>query len=303
MNSPSNIVLGSFIGDALALGPHWIYNQSEIFEKLGRVTDYHPPLASYHPGKAAGDLTHYGDQALVLLRSIAENGRFDLPRYTAAWREFWENPDTTSYRDHATQETLANLQTGVDPAAAASGSDDMAGAAKIAPLLLAEWDDDAELFAAARAVAGFTHGDPAVIEAAEFFARVALAVQRGDEIPVALEEIMALHHWEAIHVGWLQAGLISTDSPAPDVEVLKGHGLTCHTPEAFPGICHLLLKYPDDPATALIENASAGGDNAARGMILGLVYGAKFPVSGWRPEWLTGLRARSEIESLIELLE
>ncbi len=73
-------------------------------------------------------------------------------------------------------------------------------------------------------------------------------------------------------------------------------------PDAFPGICHLLLRHADDPATALIENATAGGDNAARGLILGMVLGAKFPTAALPKDWLTGLRARDEFERLIQQL-
>lgn len=302
MNSPYDIVLGSFIADSLALGPHWIYDPRQIAEKLGRVTTCHPPLASYHPGKKAGDFTHYGDQALVLLRSIATSGgSFELSRFASLWREYWENPATLSYRDGATKSTLAALQSGAAPAAAASSSNDMGGTARIAPLFLLRWENDEVLLAAARAVTGFTHGDASVIESAEFFTRAALAVQRGTEIPAALEEAMNAGSWIALRKEWLAAGRASSASPAKDTEALDRHGLSCHVPDAFPGICHLLLRYPQDPATALIENASAGGDSAARGMMLGLVYGAKFPVSGWPSEWTRDLNARPEIERLMEM--
>ena len=67
----------------------------------------------------------------------------------------------------------------------------------------------------------------------------------------------------------------------------------------FAGVCHLLLRYPDDATTALVENAKAGGDSAARGMILGMIYGAGNvdPIPG---TWEGGLNARKEISALIE---
>lgn len=300
MSKPPDIVLGSFIADALALGPHWVYDRGQIVSQLGRVTRYHPPLAKYHPGKRAGDLTHYGDQALLLLRSIADGGGFELARFAAVWRGYWEDPATLSYRDGATKATLANLQAGVAPASAASASSDMGGATRIAPLFLLRWENDAALLDAARAVTAFTHGAAAVIQSAGFFARVALAAQRGVEIPAALEEAAAAGGWDALPDVWLAAARESSGSAATDAAALEKHGLSCDVADAFPGICHLLLRYPQDPATALIENASAGGDSAARGMILGLVYGARFPVSTWPPEWRDALQAGPEINRLIQ---
>jgi hypothetical protein len=70
MKPTPQILLTSLAGDALCLGPHWIYDQREIAQKLGQITGYAAPLTSYHPGKQAGDFTHYGDQTLILLRSL-----------------------------------------------------------------------------------------------------------------------------------------------------------------------------------------------------------------------------------------
>lgn len=303
MTTPSDIVFGSFIGDALALGPHWIYDPSQIREKLGRVTTYQPPLAVYHKGKTAGDQTHYGDQTLVLLRSLAESGRFNLSNFASEWRAYWEDPATISYRDGATKATLANLQAGKEPDAAASSSNDIAGAARFGPLLLLNWESEEQFLLAVREETAFTHGSPEVIETAGFFAHVVLAIRQGAGIVEAVEKAAALTCWKHLPDEWLENARESAASATPDAAALEAHGLTCHTPDAFPGICHLLLRHPEDPTTALIENVNAGGDSAARGMILGLVYGAAFPVSTWPKEWLTGLNARAEIEELIGELQ
>jgi ADP-ribosylglycohydrolase len=181
-----NIPITSLVADALSLGSHWIYSQQEIVEKFGSIRGYSDPATSYHAGKLAGDFTHYGDQTMVLLRSLALHGRFDLTAFANEWRAFWESPQTLSYRDGATKATLANLRSGLPPEQAASPSNDIAGAARIAPLFLLKWNSEDDLIAAARAQTSFTHGDPAVVEAAEFFARVTLAVQGGITIPDAL---------------------------------------------------------------------------------------------------------------------
>lgn len=296
MTHSPDIVLGAFIGDALALGPHWIYDQNQISERFGRLTTYQPPLAVYHEGKHAGDQTHYGDQTLVLLRAISKAGNFNLAGFAADWRAYWENPETISYRDGATKATLSHLLSDSNPA---SSSSDIAGAARIAPLFLVKWESEEELLLAVRVQTAFTHGDPAVIEAAQFFAKVIIDVQAGDDIEAALKKTIKQSTWHSIPEEWLNEALASSASDEMDAVALKHHGLSCHAVDAFSGICHLLLRHPTSPAKALIENVNAGGDSAARGMILGMVYAAAFPVSDWPAEWLAGLNAREEIESLI----
>lgn len=296
MENAENIILGAFIGDSLALGPHWVYDQDVIRQKLGRVSSLHAPISSYHPGKNAGAFTHYGDQALLLLRSIRLEGRFDLDSFATSWRQMWESDGTISYKDGATKATLANLQAGASPLESGSASHDVAGASRMAPLFLLEMEE-ADFISNVGKLTGFTHRDPQVLETAEFFARVILSILKGDSMHDALETTMA-RGWKHLPEEWLRLAAASAASADDDGTVLEGYGLDCSTESAFSGICHLLLRYPEDPATALIENASAGGDCAARGMILGMIYGARFPVSEWPQEWLTGMQAHDQILEL-----
>jgi ADP-ribosylglycohydrolase len=41
-------VFGSFVADALSLGPHWVYNTNVIDKKFGVVDRFLDPLTSYH---------------------------------------------------------------------------------------------------------------------------------------------------------------------------------------------------------------------------------------------------------------
>jgi len=80
------MVMASFVADSLALGVHWVYNTHVIDRKFGRVEHLEKPLGkSYHGTKGAGDFTHYGDQTLVLLESVAECSGFDLMRFSQSW--------------------------------------------------------------------------------------------------------------------------------------------------------------------------------------------------------------------------
>jgi ADP-ribosylglycohydrolase len=72
-------VMGAFIGDALALGPHWYYDLEKFREDYGEwVDDYTAPKKGrYHEGLDAGDLSQSGYILKMLLESIAENMGYD----------------------------------------------------------------------------------------------------------------------------------------------------------------------------------------------------------------------------------
>jgi ADP-ribosylglycohydrolase len=60
------------------------------------------------------------------------------------------------------------------------------------------------------------------------------------------------------------------------------------------------MRYPQDPFTALVANVTAGGDSAARGMILGMVYGAAGVIEDLPQEWRENLSANDKIGSLLK---
>ncbi|MFW6352890.1 MAG: ADP-ribosylglycohydrolase family protein [Verrucomicrobiota bacterium] len=290
MPTAHDLVLSSLLGDALALGTHWVYDQEKIVRERAPVEGFSDPLSDYHPGKQAGDFTHYGDQVALLLKSVRAEGRFALETYAAEWRAFWEHPGTQTYRDGATKATLAHLQGGGSPHTPGSDSHDFSGAVRSGPLFLLEWPDDTALEAAARELASFTHGDPAVIEASTFLVRVTRAVQGGAPIPTAVRSAAEQSDGRHLPPEWLGAAEESAQSARRDAEAIKALGLPCGVESALPATLHLLLRYPEEPAVALQRNAEAGGDNAARGLALGLVYGARFGVSAYPANWVDDLR-------------
>ena len=105
-------VWGQFVGDAAALGTHWIYDLSELSAKFpGGVFGFEAPAAGhYHQSKKPGDQTHYGDGALVLLESIAEHGGFDPRAFGDRFVKIFGSSHYPDYLDWATKGTLKNYQ-------------------------------------------------------------------------------------------------------------------------------------------------------------------------------------------------
>ena len=161
----TGLLFGSLVADALTLAAHWEYNQEKLLERWGRVTDFQAPAADgYHKGKELGAQTHYGDQALVLMESLeATGGNFVMEDFARRWRRFAE--EAPAYKDHATKDTLVNLQKGLGLTRAGSDSTELGGSSRIAPLLVALRSEDAPVvIAAVRAQTALTHATPAVLD-------------------------------------------------------------------------------------------------------------------------------------------
>lgn len=290
------MIYASFIGDALSLGVHWIYSGSEIVKKHGKIMDYIDPSGSkYHSNKNKGDQTHYGDQMMVLLESIAEEKGFDSKKFSEKWQDLFK--DYKGYFDGATKNTLNNLKNGELFLEAGSTSNDLAGAARIAPIVYRYFDDENLLLRYAEEQTALTHKDPQVIESAKFFASVTALVLKGEHPVEALEKTSRDKFSGSVIAEWVKKGI--KGAAKDSMEALEDYGLTCHIPDAFPGVIQVIAKYHNNLVSAFSECISAGGDNAARSIVVGMILGAS-EGSGDLPEkWLNGLAYRDKIKTLI----
>ena len=76
-------LMGTIIGDALGLGPHWYYDLDELKALYGEWIDsYMPPKPNPNfplvwkarAGLKAGDVSQTGQVFILLLESVAESG-------------------------------------------------------------------------------------------------------------------------------------------------------------------------------------------------------------------------------------
>jgi len=290
------MVLASFVADALALGAHWIYDVSQIDAKFGRMTDLQKPTPpTYHPTKERGEQTHYGDQALVLLRSVAACGGFEEEHFGRSWREFFRTYN--GYFDGATQQTLKNMEAGLAGLQAASTSDDLAGAGRIAAIVYRYRKEPDRAAENARRQTALTHNSPLVLEAAEFFSRLACRVLQGVRPIEAMQHEAAENAVAEPIAEWVRAGIASRSQNTRSV--IGRLGQMCEIPAAFPATIHLIAAYEDRLEEGLIQNVMAGGDSAGRGLLAGLVLGAWGGPAAIPDRWLSGCAAADEINALL----
>ena len=72
-------IMGAFIGDALALGPHWYYNLDELHRDYGSWIDGYtdPRPDRYHAGMKAGQLSQAGFILNLMIRSLIKCNGYD----------------------------------------------------------------------------------------------------------------------------------------------------------------------------------------------------------------------------------
>lgn len=294
------MVLAAFAADALALGGHWVYNASVIEKKYGRLDRYEPPLGrSYHPTKDKGQFTHYGDQMLLLLADIAGTPGFKLDHFADTWQAWFKTYD--GYMDKASKATAANFSNGGNARNSGSESTDLAGAARIAPLIHFYEKPGGDLLAAIRSQTAMTHNHPDVIKSAIFFTDVTLRVLGNQSPAEAIDQVADSCEGQANMRAWVTAGKesIHRDTRA----AISKFGQHCGTEAAFPAVIHLVLKYDGNLKDALVENVMAGGDSAARGMMAGMILGAQGGMDAIPDHWLSEMKAYDHINHLLETID
>jgi ADP-ribosylglycohydrolase len=291
------MVLGSFVGDSLALGVHWIYSTERIVRQFGRVEDLLQPQSnSYHKTKSRGDFTNCGDQAYVLLESLAVCKKFKLEDFSGRWLDVFS--DYRGYVDQSMRGTLQNYALGKGPLESGSLSNDLSGAARIAPLIYSLKGDLDGLVDACRLQTAMTHSNALTIEASEFLARVCFLVLQGSPPSDAVWQTTGESFADTRISGWVKDGYASRDKDS--VEAIVGFGQNGVVPEAFPGMIHLIMKYENDPGEALIQAVMAGGDSASRAMAVGMVLGAHLGAGAFPGKWVQGINKNAEILALLD---
>ncbi|MDD2582291.1 MAG: ADP-ribosylglycohydrolase family protein [Desulfuromonadaceae bacterium] len=305
-------VWGQFVGDAFCLGSHWIYDLGELEKHFpGGPRGFEEPAAGhYHAGKRPGDLTHYGDGALLLLRSLQEQTRFDASDFGSRFVSLIGSPGYIGYRDHAAKDTVANYRAyrELHPDGAygyQDGADDdqPASITRLAPLVARYFKDSDLVGIVERATRVCQNNERAVaynLTHAMILQKLFNGSTLDDAVSHSAEQASRLGAEGVVLAGKIAAAIAGRNLSVREATLKFGQ--SCPLAGSFPAALQCALHYADDFGEALRATAAVGGDNAARGAMIGSWLGASLGVQALSDGWYESLTAREEIASGVEWL-
>jgi ADP-ribosyl-[dinitrogen reductase] hydrolase len=304
-------VWGQFVGDAAALGTHWIYNLTEL-QRLypdGVNGFERPEEGHYHFGKKPGDQTHYGDGALVFLESLAREGRFDARAFGRSFIDNFAPEVYSGYIDNATRGTLENYQAVAERHEIESfdfqqgGNDDQLATASRLASLVALYRDDSNLLTLVEQATRVCQNNPRSIAYMKFHALFLSELFSGRDIHTALhrsEEQIVSAEPELGQEVRRKSRQAMRETPHEVGEVTLKFGQACPLISSFPASIHALLKHPDDFESAILATLRAGGDSAGRASMLGAWLGAYLGIKNIPKKWKSRLNHGDRISAAID---
>lgn len=280
------LTLGALVADAAAMGLHWIYNQGHIMAVAPHEPEFRQPsLAHYdnvkgyfaHPDRRSGDQSQYGEQVLVMNRSL-NDGAYDHAAYAKAFHaHFGYGGAYVGYIDRATRESLNNA-IGVEDLTQSKGSSDdqLPAIAKLPPLVAAMLDaDDDTFFAAVDSAVAVTNENDISREYGRISAAMMRAAGRGASAPEVVAAGRAQAGPDAAALIDEAAGMTGTSSNP----VAAHFGMACYLKSAIPVVVHNVLL-SQSFAEAIRRNIYAGGDTCGRAILLGAIMGGLHGAGG-----------------------
>lgn len=282
---------------------------------------------NYHPGKSAGGTTDYGDYNILILEHLAAISQpprtFEVAALIPHWMNRLEN-NWGSWICTMTKETYAQIKKNFKIENLGGISNAMA----IRHVAAHAYYEEEEELAQVSKKAMFTHTNSESLGGGEFFARVTHRVIHGVKPRKAIEDVaqqmdafiqskvsqaIAKFEEEQDQNSALSKELFSDDLALTSMAKLWDIGRSepikvgkaSPTEGTLPGSIYFILKYEnqeDALKKALQANTMVGGDNASRGIAIGMVLGAFKGVHAIPKEWKESLDQWEYCEKLLNKL-
>lgn len=269
-------IQSSFVCDTYSLAAHWVYDEKELEGLDINWETLNAPQSLWHKGKESGDFTHYGDQTLFLLEFITKNGSFDKEVYYDFWKEKMSKYE--GYIDGSSRESMASM---------GATSSDLSICGRITPLLLCSKSKE-EFLKNVTDFVSITHNSELALSASDFFAQLLWMSQTNDDTSALINTLKPQY---PLLSQWIDDAIAKKEFSSFDT--IRNFGPACGIDGGFAGVIYLLLQNKDFK-TLMIDNAKAGGDSSARGMVVAMILGIKGDVN--LPQaWVDGMKMKLDI--------
>ncbi len=327
-------IMGTLIGDALGVGPHWYYDLAQLKNDYGEwIDDYTSPKAGrYHAGLTAGENSQTGQVAGFLLESLAALRNYNESdfclRLDALLAVLDGTPEGGRYTDVAMRDVWQARQDGKLWPQVGSFADTAEAAIRL-PVLAARYHNDYQkLWEYFRSNVRLTHRDPVVAGRSVAFGLIIAALINGDTLETAAATILknAKAHGLSLSVPLRSESPESMDgSPAvsfndavlqpgwsyeaarddavqinPPWTACRLFGLACPLAFMLPAAYYFCARFENDFELPVLSAINGGGNNMARAGLTGALAGAQVGLRGIPQRFISGL-ANHEI--LLEMAE
>lgn len=331
-------LMGAFVGDALALGPHWYYNLDQQRRDYGDwIDDYtDPQKGRYHEGLKAGDSSQAGVILALTLRSLADCGGYDekdfcdrldkdlFPKLTG---EPYAGPG--GYTSQSMRDTWQGRQAGKPWGEIASWIDNTEAAERCLAIAVRYASEPKKLAESVSANVGLTQKDPTVgamtlayglvlgqlVTGAALDEKLSMKlmakVKRG-AIPFhgdTPEDSRSLPFWAgqfASPDALLTASFIAQAAQDPEARIEPAwkvslfYGMPCAVYHQFPAAYYLAAHFQDDYQSAVLHAINGGGQNQARAILTGALCGAIGGIDVIPKRFIDGLKESEAYRKLAE---
>ena len=269
-------IIGAFVADSASMGLHLIYDQAAI-EKLikdraaidatGGPEFFDPPESAfydYHSGRQSP----YGDEMMVLLRSISSKGYFDPSDAIEEWSSFYKAYDGRLNRVSQRFIELKGRGISIDQCAQTDDTS-FESAAKI-PIIVARYAGSPMMLEKLDDAVKVHQTNEKVLHATRLAAKLLEKVILGSSIPDALLWASTSNQTSPEEKELLQC----IDENLPFSIAAETFGLSGQLPGCLRSSIYA-LKCFRGYEVAIRANIIAGGDNACRSWILGSMLAAE----------------------------
>ena len=328
-------LMGAFIGDALALGPHWFYDLAEQHRLYGDwISDYTDPRPDrYHGGMRAGQSSQSGVILELTLRSLVEHGGYDEHDFCQRMDALFQNMDGTAksgpggYTSQSIREAWAKRHQGL-PWGQVAGLADNTDSAERAVAFAARYafavPDLANFVSANTAL---FQRDGTVVALTTAYAAVLGQLMAG----VPLDGDLSNRLMKLVSAGQLpfhgpapadaaaapRAGQFTSPEPLflvstaanmardarfafePASAVAQVYGMPCAIYFILPAAYYLAARFQGDFEGAVLNAVNGGGQNMARAMLTGALAGAMGGIDAIPQRFVDGLERHAEYLELV----